>query len=165
MSHWAFEIAGCARGRGRSRSCGGARRAARGYSLIEALVASVLLGVIVLAVMSAVAASQKVAFESEKLMLGSITAGDLMGELVTLPYSDIRLRDGLEQPVGAMATLDGAAYPSTYWALGRRVTVTDQTIMHAPTKAQIKGVRVVVTAFDTGRDVASVETFVPEPAS
>lgn len=137
----------------------------RGYTLIEALVASVLLGVIVLAVMSAVAASQKLSFEGQKQILGAMAADDLMAEIATLPYEQLLLRDGMSQSVGQAQTLDGQAYPGLYWSLGRRVKVEEQKIEHKETGIVVRGRRVVVTAFDDRRDVARIETFIAEPAT
>jgi prepilin-type N-terminal cleavage/methylation domain-containing protein len=137
----------------------------RGYTLIEAMVASVLLGVIVLAVMSAVAASQKLSFEGQKQMLGAMAADDLMAELATLPYEQLALRDGMTQAVGEIQTIDGQAYPGLYWSLGRRVLVEPHKIEHEETGIVVQGRRVIVTAFDDRRDVAAVETFIVEPAA
>lgn len=137
----------------------------RGYTLIEALVASVLLGLIVLAVMSAVAASQKLSFEGQKQMLGAMAADDLLAELATLSYAERGLRDGMLQQVGAITTLDGQAYPGLYWALGRRVLVEEQNVEHAETGIVVRGQRVAVTTFDDRRDIATIETFIAEPAA
>lgn len=135
----------------------------RGFTLIEALVASTLLGIIVLAVMSAVAASQKLAFEGQKQILAAMAADDLMAELTSLAYDDLRLRDGLVQPIGELQTIDGDAYPGLYWALGRSVEVQHTTLTHQETQASVRGVRIRVRAFDDRRDVVVVEMFVPEP--
>ena len=134
------------------------------FTLIEALVASALLGIITIAVISAVSASQTLAFEAEKQTLGALAADDMVSELVILPYDQLRLRDGLQQQVGGLQALDGTPYPNEYWALGRRVEITDHTLTHEEIGASIDGARVVVTAFDSARDLATIETFVPEPA-
>lgn len=137
----------------------------RAFSLIEALVASTLLGVVVLAVISAVTTSQQMAFEGEKQLLAAMAADDLMAELVVLPYEDLRARNGLVQPVGSMETLAGAPYPSPHWALGREATVTEVMITEPDLGVQVRGLRVVVAARDGFRVLATVESFVPEPAS
>jgi len=136
----------------------------RGFTLIEALVASTLLGMIVLAVISAVSASQRLSFEGQKQLLGVMAADDFLAELVTLPYDDLKLKHGLVQPTGELKTLDGHPYPHVNWPISRRVVVQEQTITEPALQIQIKGLRVAVTASDEMRDLAMLETFVPEPA-
>lgn len=137
----------------------------RGFTLLESLVATTLIGIIVIAVISSVTAAQQVAFEGQKLILSSMAADDLMLEIITLPYEEIVLRDGLTQAPGAMVSLDGQAYPDTFWAIGRSVTVEQHTITDASLGVKIEGLRITVTAQDEFRALATLETFVAEPAS
>ena len=141
------------------------RPARRGFSLLEALIASVVLGMTVLAVCSAVAAGQKTSIEGQKLILGAMVSGDLLSELSSLPYDQLDKLDGTTQGVGAMRTLDGVAYPQTYWMVGRRLSVQEQIVSYPDIGVSIRGVRLVVTAFDDERDLLSVERFIAEPAS
>lgn len=136
----------------------------RAFTLIEALVASALLGVIVLAVLSAVSASQRLGFEGQKQILAAIAADDLMGELVTLSYPEIKLKDGLNQPIGQIKTLDGHNYTTPYWPIGRKVIAKDKTISDAGLGTNIKGLQLIVESRDEFRTIVSVETFIPEPA-
>lgn len=146
-----------------SRPSGELRRD-QAFSLIEALVASTLLGVVVLAVISAVSAAQSLSFEGQKLILASMSADDLMAELVTIPYGDLKLRDGVSQPIGGLATMAGDPYPSTFWALGRAVSVAEEVITEPDLGVSVRGLRVRVTTRDEFRDLVSIETFIPEPA-
>lgn len=135
------------------------------FTLLESLVATALIGVIVIAVISSVSTAQKLAFEGQKLILASMAADDLMLELVTLPYDELKLKNNLTQSPGSMASLDGQVYPGTFWAIGRTVSVQDETITEPALGVMIKGVRVTVTASDEFRSLATLETFVAEPAS
>lgn len=128
------------------------------------MVASALLGIVVLAVISSVAASQQTSFEGRKQILAAMAADDLMLELVTLPYEDLRLQDGFSQPAGSMATLSGAAYSDAAWALSREVGVVEQTLSDPGLGVAVKGLRVNVAVSDEHRVLASIETFIPEPA-
>ncbi len=157
MMNQRMNIAGDPTGRG-------GRATRRAFSLIEALVASTLLGMIVLAVISAVTSAQSLSFEGQKQILAAMAADDYMTELMTLDYEDRALLNGSEQPVGEMETLDAAPYPDTVWALGRRVGVTEVTIVEPGLGIEVTGQRVVVEAFDEFRALATLETFVPEPA-
>lgn len=139
-------------------------RVRRGFTLIEALVASALLGIVTLAVITAVASAQTLTFEGQKQILAVMAADDLMTELMTLPYADLKAKNGLDQPVGQMTTLGGTPYPSSCWAIGRSVQATEEIIPCDGLDVQIKGVRVIVSTRDEFRILASIVSFVPEPA-
>lgn len=135
------------------------------FTLIEALVASALLGMIVLAVISAVTTSQQLSFEGQKQLLAAMAADDLMAELVVLDYADLKLKDNVDQPVGSVETLQGNKYSDVVWALGRHVDVTEQLLYYGDLDVWVKGLRVVVEVRDEFRAMATVETFIPEPAA
>ncbi|MDX2114079.1 MAG: prepilin-type N-terminal cleavage/methylation domain-containing protein [Planctomycetota bacterium] len=138
-------------------------RSGPAFTLIESLVASTLLGVVVLAVLSAVSASQSMAFEGQKQILAAMAADDLMAELVMLPYAELKSHHGLHQPLGQLTTLSQQPYPDTYWALERSVEVVERTITDPGAGVQIKGADVTVRASDSFRVLAQLETFIPEP--
>lgn len=144
---------------------GGSARRRRGFTLLESLVATALIGVIVIAVISSVSTAQTLAFEGQKMILASMAADDLMLELVTLPYNDLKLKNNLSQAPGAMTSLDGQVYPSTFWAIGRSVQVVQEDITEPSLGVMVRGLRVTVRASDEFRILATLETFVPEPAS
>ncbi len=126
--------------------------------------ASTLLGIIVLAVISAITSAQRLSFEGQKRILAAMTADDLMLELVTLPYSELLSKDGLTQSPGSLVTLDGQAYPDSFWALGRTVSVVEATMEYPDLEVTVRGLRVTVTTYDAMSNLLSIETFVPEPA-
>lgn len=133
-------------------------------SLIEALVASVTLAVIVLAVGSAVSAGRQSSLEAERTILSTIAADDLLSELSTVDYADLDKHGGLDQAPGEMATLDGAPYPSTFAEIGRSALIDTTTITDPDLGVIIVGKRIVASAHDGSRVLASFETFIPEPA-
>ncbi|MBL0927255.1 MAG: prepilin-type N-terminal cleavage/methylation domain-containing protein [Phycisphaerales bacterium] len=135
----------------------------RGFTLLEALMAATTLGVIVLAVASAISAAQKVGFEGQKRTLAAIAVNDLLSELSTLPYNQLPAKDGMLQPPGEMRSLDGAAYPRAFWAVGRSVTVRSETLTDPSLGVPVRGVRITVEARDDGAALARAELFVPEP--
>lgn len=138
---------------------------AGGFTLIENMIAAAVLGVIVLAVGLAVSASIKASQEGQKTVLGSMAADDLMSELRTVPYNTLDTYDGQVQPVGEMQTIAGsAAYPQTYWTIGRSITVEPVQYQNGDLGATINGRRVVIAAFDDRRTLVELEAFIPEPA-
>ena len=100
----------------------------RAFTLLEALFASVVMGISVLAVISAITTSQQIAFDGQKRVLASIAANDYMLELSTLPYNELPLHDKTFHDVGSMTTLDATPYPGAFWPLSRTVSVTNATI-------------------------------------
>lgn len=141
------------------------RRCLGGFTLIEALVASTVLGVVVLAVISGVSTAHSMSFEGQKRVLAAMAADDLLLELSTLPYADLLARDETEQPIGGMTTLDGEAYPDTFWAIGRSVAVVETIVTEEALGVSVRGALVTVTAQDEHGALVTLQAFIPEPAS
>ncbi len=161
---WGGIVAERSAGRCGARGGSGGGNGGGGFTLLESLVATTLISVIVIAVISAVMTAQKLSFEGQKLILASMAADDLMLELVTLPYSELQGKDGLTQAPGSITALDGGVYPPTYWAIGRVVSVKNKTITDPALGVMVQGLEVIVVAQDEFRPLATLETFVPEPA-
>jgi len=137
----------------------------RGFTLAESLCAAAILGVIVLAVTTAISTAQRTSFEGQKRILAAIAADDRMVELATLSYEELLAKNGLDEPPGEMTTLDDDPYPESFWAIGRRTSVVEETVVDKDTGVEITGLRVIVTTRDEWADLAVIEMFVPEPAS
>lgn len=135
-----------------------------GFTLLEAVIASTVLALTVLAIGSAISASQMQSLEGRKAVLGSMICSDYMSELLTLSYADIEARSGETLAVGAMTSLDGVAYPDSYWPLGRSMTAEEELFEIVELGVTVRGLRIEVLTFDNKRVVASVESFLPEPA-
>ncbi len=140
-------------------------RGQHGFTLMESLMAATVLGVVVLAAGAAITSSQRVAQDGQRRMIGAMVVDDLMSELSTVPYDDLRLMGTVVEAAGEMETHDGAAYPGAYWSIGRTLTVEDTTITHPELGMPIDGVTVRVEAWDGISTLASVEMFVAEPGS
>jgi len=136
----------------------------RAFTLLEALFASTILSLVVLAVISALSAAQMQSFEGQKTILAAIAANNHLAELVTLDYADLRAKDGQVEVPGELMSIDGVAYPSPFWALGRDVLVVETVQTIAELSTEITGLRVVVRVNDDARVLAEIQTFVPEPA-
>ncbi len=136
----------------------------RGLTLIESLIASAILLMSVLALTTAIAAGQASAIEGQKLLLGSMAVDDLLSEMWAVPYDDLPKYDEATDPVGSIISLDGQAYPDSFWMLGRRLDVEDLDVKSAETGVIVRGRLLRVTVFDADRDLVSAELFVAEPA-
>lgn len=146
-----------------SRPFPGVTRAA--VTLLEALLASAILLISVLALTTAIAAGQAASLESQKLFLGAMAIDDLLSELSGVPYNNLDDYDGFEQVPGALQTVDGTPYPDAYWPIGRRVEVLAVNIKETATGVIIRGSTVTVTAFDERGELCAASLFIPEPAS
>lgn len=141
------------------------RSSRRAVTLIEAVLASVILAISVVALSSAVAAGQRASVDGQRMLLGALVADDLLAELRTVPYASLAAYDGVEQDIGALTTVDGVPYPiASYWDVGRRIVVETVDIEPPGLGVKIRGRRIVVVAFDESRDLIALEAFVPEPA-
>ncbi len=145
-----------------TRSILAARR--RGLTLVESLIASAILLMSVLALTTAIAAGQASAIEGQKLLLGSMAVDDLLSEIWAEPYENLPKYDDTTDPVGSITSLDGEAYPDSFWMLGRRLEVEDLDVKSDETGVLVRGRILRVTVFDADRDLVSAELFVAEPA-
>ncbi len=137
----------------------------RGFTLLEALVASVILGASVIAVVSAMSTAQKLAFEGQKRVLGAMAANDLLIELSTLEYSVLRTHTPITQAVGSMQSVDGTKYPESFWAVGRGAIFEETKFTDSKSGAVIRGVKVVVTCSDEDKSLCMIEAFFAEPGA
>lgn len=137
----------------------------RGLTMLESLIATVILGVIVLAVAAALNASQKLAFEGQQRVLGVGAVDDMMIELMTLPYNQLSGWNGTRQEVGQMQTMDGHAYTTAFASIGRSVSVVPEQITEPGLGVTVAGLMVTVSADDGKYTLAEVSMFVPEPQS
>jgi len=136
----------------------------RAFTLLESLVAASLIGVVVLAVVSGISAAHTVSFDGQKRILASMAADDLMLELGSLEYDQLWAYDGFDQAPGAMASLDGEAYPDTFRSLGRTVSVREVDVIEPTMGVIVRGVELTVTVRDPSVDLLTVQTFIAEPA-
>lgn len=142
------------------------RRAARGFTLIEALMATGLLLMVVVSVTSAITAGQQHAYEAHQRIAASLVAEELMGRVAADDYDQLLTWNGHTEAVGDMTDMAGSPMPSALQMVGRdvRVTIGMQTI--SGLDVRVRGATVTVRAFNgAGRTLASISRFVPEPQS
>jgi Tfp pilus assembly protein PilV len=139
-------------------------RLRRGFTLMEALMASGILLVIVVAVTSAITAGQQHAFEAHQRIAASIAAEELMGRLITFPYADLSAWNGYTEAVGAMTDMNSDPLPVSFDMVGRDVTVATTIKTLGDLSVIVQGRTVTVRAFNgEGRVLASLTRFIPEP--
>jgi type II secretory pathway pseudopilin PulG len=75
-------------------------RVRRGFTLMESLIASAILFAGVLAVISAIMAGQRKAFEAEQQVMATLAAEELMGSIATSDYAQLESLWGGLKPAG-----------------------------------------------------------------
>jgi len=76
-------------------------RVRRGFTLMEALIASAILFAGVLAVISAIMSGQSKALEAEQQVMATLAAEELMGAIIADEYLDLAANWGGLKPTGA----------------------------------------------------------------
>jgi hypothetical protein len=144
------------------------RFARRGFTLMEALMATGVLLVVVVAVTSAITAGQQNAFEAQQRIAGALAAEELMGRISTSTYARLPNWDGFIENAGSLTDMDGQPLPPSMQVVGREAHVTTgmKNITSGGLDVRVRGRSVTVRSFDkNNRTLASMATFVPEPQS
>lgn len=135
----------------------------RGLTLLEALIASVILTGMVIATSSALSSSQQHGQFAEDQVQGALAAEARLAEILADDYANYLGYDGATELAGAMVTAQAVAYPDAFYRIGRRVTARSETYSFGEL-GDVTGVEITVTAFDLeGTDVFTISRFEPEP--
>lgn len=143
--------------------------AARGkrpaFTLLEALVATVVMSLSVTAVAMALGSGRQHSLEAKDQLQAGLAAEALMAEILAADYAAIAGYDDHDEPPGSMVTFDDVAYPESFYRIGRRAVVVETMVMVGGLGAKIKGMDIAVEAYDVdGRVLLTLSRFVPEPA-
>ncbi len=160
------------------------RRAARAFSLIEGLMASVVLSFSVIAISAALTLGQQHALEAANMRYADDLAGSLMEEALCLPYDDPngptlpgpesgernrRQFDNLDdfhgwlERAGTLTDATRTALPAEYQAFERSVTVAAAQVQPAGFPVAVPGQTVTVTVKLSGRPMVVLTRFVAQP--
>lgn len=138
-----------------------ARRASRGVSLVDAILASVLLATAVVAISTALVAGAQQTYEAVDGRRGTELAESLMEEILSLPYSDpggaslpgpeageptrasfdnVDDYHGYSESAGAVVDRSGNPYPAEYSRFARFVTAVSTNLQP---RNKVQGRRIV----------------------
>lgn len=136
----------------------------RGFTLLEALLASAILLGIVSAVTSAIVAGQQNALAAQQQISATLAADALMARLMGVEYSSLITWHLFREEAGSMLDESGAPMPAAFDAIGREVRIEDSIREIDPPGVTLRGRMVSVTAFNAaGQTLIELERFVPEP--
>ena len=125
-----------------------------------------ILVTIVVATSGALTAGQQNAFEAHQRIAAALAAEDLIARITIESYDGIPTWHGFNEPVGGMLEVDGDPFPQSFDMIGREVMVTTSLRLLPDVGVQLRGRTIRVRAFnDTGRTLAELHRFVPEPPS
>ncbi len=147
----------------RSKPLAQARRG--GFTLLEAMIASVIMTLTVTAVSMALGGGRQHALEAQDQLQAGLAAEALMAEILAADYANLIGYDGHDEPPGAMVTFDDVAYPQSFYRIGRRAVVVERTMDIGGLGVKILGMDIAVEAYDVdARVILTLSRFVPEPA-
>ena len=138
--------------------------ARRGLTLVESLIAAVLLVTVVTAVLGAMSAGHQHAMEAKRLITASLAAEQLMARVTATPYPELDQRDGWAEAPGDATTAELEQLPALFELIGRRVTIATGSQQLDQLQVTILGAVVTVESFDdAGRILTRLVRFIPEP--
>ena len=139
-------------------------RLARGFTLLEALMAAGILLAVVVSATSAITAGQQHAYEAQQRIAACLAGEELMGRLLTVEYNALPGWNGYTEAAGTMTDMSGAPTPESFAAIGRDVQVSTALRTVPDVDVRVRGRVVHVRAFSAqGRVLAELDRFIPEP--
>lgn len=149
----------------RNLAAGRTPRNHRGLTLLEALIASVILTGMVLATAAALSSTQQNSQFAEDQVQGALAADAKMAEILADEYANFRSYNGLDEAPGTMKTAQGTAFPISFYRIGRRVSVVQQQLSFGGFDGySITGLEITVTTYDpAGVTLFTESRFVPQP--
>lgn len=136
----------------------------RGFTLLEALMASSILFAVVVAVTSAITAGQQHAYEAHQRIAASLAAEELMGRVIIDNYDNLPTWNGMTEAAGAMTDVNGSTLPEKFNSIGRNVWVMTSLEDTGVAGVHVQGRTVRVRSVDAdGRVLAELVQFIPEP--
>lgn len=142
------------------RKCGCKTEAA--FSMAEAMIAVVVLGVAAAGVLLPFASGASVRAEGMRRTLAAKLAADLMEQIINTPYNQIvATYDGYTEPQGSVKDATGAVFTSPAYAkFSRTVSCQYVYVPQESGAAQAKFIRATVSVFYGGREMAAISRLI-----
>lgn len=142
------------------------RHRCRGFTLLEAIIASTILLGIVTAVTGAIVAGQQNSLAARERIAASFAAEALMGRILSGTYDSIASWHGHREDAGDMVDELNQPMPESFGTIGRSVQV-ETTLNSVDTLGvYVRGRTITVRAFNmTDETLVTLQRFVAEPSS
>lgn len=136
----------------------------RGFTLAEAMMATVVLGIAASGVLLPFTSGAAVRAEGMRRTLGAKLAGDLMEEIVNTPFEQIAAGyDGYSEAQGQIKNAGGAVFTDSYYARFSRDSICDYVYVPQESGAGVsKYIRVTVRVYYNGKEIATINRLVSE---
>ncbi len=136
------------------------------FTLLEAMIALVIMSLTVTALSMALGGGRQHATEAVDQMQGALAAEALLAEVMALDYDAMDTYDGRDETPGTMQTFAGVNYPESFYRVGRRVAVLELLKDMPEWGVKVRGKEVAVETYDLNdRTLVTLVVFIVEPAS
>jgi prepilin-type N-terminal cleavage/methylation domain-containing protein len=136
----------------------------KGFSLAEAMMATVVLGIAAAGVMLPFTGGAAVRAEGVRRTLGAKLAGDLMEQVVNTPFNQIIIEyNAYTEPQGHVKDANDTEFEDSNYANFSRDVSCDQVYLPQESGAEpARFIRVTVRVYYSGREIAVVNRLIGE---
>ena len=136
----------------------------KGFSLAEAMVATVVLGIAAAGVLLPFTSGASVRAEGNRRTLGAKLAADLMEEIINTPFEQIvGTYNGYAEPQGQVKDVNGTVFiDSKYANFSRDVSCEYVYMPQGSGTGEAKFIRATVRVCYSGREIAIINRLISE---
>ena len=136
----------------------------RGFTLAEAMIATVVLGIAAAGVLLPFTSGARVRAEGMRRTLGAKLASDLMEDIVNTPFEQIVAGyDGYSEAQGQVKDADGVVFTDSNYAKFSRSSICDYVYVPQESGSGVpKFIRITVRVFYSGKEIAAINRLVSE---
>lgn len=135
------------------------------FTLLEAMIALVIMSLTVTALSMAIGSGSQHAVEAVDQLEGALAAEALLAEVTALDYASLDTYNGRDESPGTMQTFEGVDYPDSFYRVGRRVAVVEMLKTIPDFGVKVRGKEIAVEAYDVDdRTLVTLVVFVVEPS-
>lgn len=137
-------------------------RRAAGFTLAEAIMATVVLSIAAAGVLLPFTGGAAVRAEGLRMTLGARLAGDLMEQIVKTPYSQVlSAYDGYNEPKGLIKDATGTVFSDPSYAnFSRNASCEYVYVPQEPGTKPAKYIHAAVRVFYNGREIAVIDRLI-----
>ena len=136
----------------------------KGFSLAEAMIATVVLGIAAAGVLLPFTSGAAVRIEGMRRTLGAKLAADLIEEIISAPFEKIvGSYDGYAEPQGQVKDASGTVFSgSNYAKFSRNVSCEYVYVPQESGTGELRFIRVTVRVYYSGKQIAIINRLVSE---
>lgn len=134
----------------------------KGFTLAEAMMATVVLGIAAAGVLLPFASGAAVRAEGMRRTLGAKLASDLIEEIISAPFDQILAGyDGYAEPQGQVKDVSGTVFTdSNYVNFSRDVSCAYVRVSQESETGELKFIRVTVRVYYSGKQIAIINRLI-----